>query len=253
MSMEGAAAADPDVAASAEKRRTRRNTGRNAGTKSRRRQGAREKARIEAILRILAATYPDARCALHFSTPFELLVATVLSAQCTDKRVNEVTARIFPRWNRPEHYAGLAQEELEEAIRDCGLFRSKARHIIALSRQLLEEHDGQVPADREALERLPGVGRKTANVVLSNAFGEPAIAVDTHVFRVANRLGLANSDNVLETERQLMEVIPRELWSPAHHWLIHHGRAICSARKPRCSQCPLQQLCPAAGATGGAG
>lgn len=252
MSIEGGAATESKIAASTEKRRARRNASTKSNTKGRRRLGAREKARIEAILDILAATYPDARCALHFTTPFELLIATVLSAQCTDKRVNEVTARIFPRWNKPEHYAGLAQEELEEAIRDCGLFRSKARHIIALSRQLLEEHDGEVPAEREALERLPGVGRKTANVVLSNAFGEPAIAVDTHVFRVANRLGLANSNNVLETERQLMEVIPRELWSPAHHWLIHHGRAICSARKPRCSACPLQQLCPAAGATGGA-
>src|SRR5690606_8931452 len=143
----------------------------------------------------------------------------------------------------------LPYETLEAEIREIGLYRSKAKNIIEMSRRLLEEHDGEVPADREALERLPGVGRKTANVVLSNAFGHPAIAVDTHVFRVANRLGLANSDNVLETERQLMEVIPRELWSPAHHWLIHHGRAICSARKPRCSQCPLQQLCPAVDAS----
>lgn len=205
-----------------------------------------EQERVARILEVLAETYPDARCALNFSTPFELLVATVLSAQCTDKRVNEVTARIFPRWNTPEDFAALSQGELEEAIRDCGLFRSKARHLIALSQQLLEEHDGEVPAEREALERLPGVGRKTANVVLSNAFGQPAIAVDTHVFRVANRLGLAQSNNVMETERQLMERIPEHLWSQAHHWIIHHGRAICSARRPRCGICPLEGLCPSA-------
>lgn len=228
---------------------------RKTAAPKRRRLTRKERERIDEVLRILAETYPDAKCALNFRTPFELLVATVLSAQCTDKRVNEVTARIFPRWNKPEHYASLSQHELEEAIRDCGLFRSKSRHLIQLSQQLLTDHDGEVPRRREELEKLPGVGRKTANVVLSNAFGEPAIAVDTHVFRVANRLGLARSNNVLETEKQLMEVIPRELWSPAHHWLIHHGRAICQARRPRCGECPLQELCPSAevAAAGGAG
>src|SRR5690606_9364202 len=148
----------------------RRKPARNGPRTGRRRLSAAERRRIQRVLEILAETYPDARCALNFTTPFELLVATVLSAQCTDKRVNQVTARLFPRWNTPEDFAGLQQSELEEAIRDCGLFRSKARHLIALSRQLLDEHDGVVPDTREALEALPGVGRKTANVVLSNAF-----------------------------------------------------------------------------------
>lgn len=224
-----------------------------AAKRRRRRISAKERQRIDEVLCILAETYPDAKCELNFRTPFELLVATVLSAQCTDKRVNEVTARLFPVWNKPEHFASLSQHELEEAIRDCGLFRSKARHLIGLSQQLLTEHDGEVPQEREKLEKLPGVGRKTANVVLSNAFGEPAIAVDTHVFRVANRLGLARSDKVLETEMQLMDVIPRELWSPAHHWLIHHGRRLCQARRPRCGECPLEELCPSAEAAAAGG
>ena len=207
-------------------------------------QNARAATHAAEVLDILAHMYPDARCALNFSTPFELLVATVLSAQCTDKRVNEVTARLFPRWNTPEDFASLDENELAEAIRDCGLYRTKSRNLIALSRRLLEEHGGQVPADREALERLPGVGRKTANVVLSNAFGQPAIAVDTHVFRVANRLGLVRAKTPWEAEQQLMETIPKELWSQAHHWLIHHGRALCHARRPRCGECPLLALCP---------
>lgn len=232
--------------ATAGKDARRRKSTRNEAKPARRRLSPSERRRIDRILEILAETYPDARCALNFNTPFELLVATILSAQCTDKRVNQVTARLFPRWNTPEAFASLRQEELEEAIRDCGLFRSKARNLIALSRQLLEEYDGQVPDRREDLERLPGVGRKTANVVLSNAFGQPAIAVDTHVFRVANRLKLADSRDVFETEQQLMDVIPREKWSAAHHQLIHHGRAICSARRPQCHACPLMALCPSA-------
>lgn len=195
------------------------------------------------ILERLSQMYPGAKCALNYSTPFELLVATVLSAQCTDARVNIVTARIFPTHNRPEHFAALSVEEIGEMIRDCGLWQSKARHIQGLSRMLLEKHGGEVPASLEELTELPGVGRKTANVVLANAFGVPAIAVDTHVFRVANRLGLAEAKTPEETERQLMKRIPRKLWSQAHHWLIHHGRQVCEARKPRCTECPLLDLC----------
>lgn len=198
---------------------------------------------VTAVLSHLAAMYPDARCALNYTTPFELLVACILSAQCTDKRVNIVTSRLFPRYNRPEHFAGLSPEELAEEIRDCGLYRNKARHIVQLSRILLDQFDGQVPESREELMELPGVGRKTANVVISNAFDRPAIAVDTHVFRVANRIGLADAKDPLKTEQQLMEAIPESLWSQAHHWLIHHGRTLCTARNPKCHACPLQPYC----------
>ncbi len=195
------------------------------------------------ILERLSHMYPDAKCALHHRNAFELLIATILSAQCTDARVNIVTSRIFPTHNRPEHFAALSVEELGEMIRDCGLWQSKAKNIREACRILLEKHGGEVPPSLEELVKLPGVGRKTANVVLSNAFGVPAIAVDTHVFRVSNRLGLANADTVDETEKQLMRRIPKELWSQAHHWLIHHGRQVCDARKPRCSECPLLDLC----------
>jgi endonuclease-3 len=195
------------------------------------------------ILERLAQLYPDAKCALNFTTPFELLVATMLSAQCTDARVNIVTGRIFPTYNKPEHFAALTPDQIGEMIRDCGLWQTKAKNIHKTARILLEQHGGEVPQNRDELVKLPGVGRKTANVVLSNAFGHPAIAVDTHVFRVSNRLGLANAETVDETEEQLMRRIPRELWSPAHHWLIHHGRQICEARKPKCSECPLADLC----------
>jgi len=187
--------------------------------------------------------YPDAKCALNHRDAFELLVATVLSAQCTDARVNIVTARMFPNYNKPEQFAALTADEIGEMIKDCGLWQTKAKNIQALSRLLLERHGGEVPRTMEELIQLPGVGRKTANVVLSNAFGVPAIAVDTHVFRVANRLGLANAGTVEETEQQLMRRIPRDTWSPAHHWLIHHGRQVCEARKPKCSQCPLLPYC----------
>jgi len=197
------------------------------------------------ILEVLAKTYPDAKCELNFSTPFELLVATILSAQSTDKRVNMVTERLFAKYNTPEAFAVLPYETLEEEIKEIGLYRNKAKNIIEMSRRLLEEHDGQVPRDREVLEKLPGVGRKTANVVISNAFDIPAIAVDTHVFRVAGRLGLVRDARTpLETEKQLMRNIPREQWSKAHHWLIHHGRRVCHARNPRCGECPLLCLCP---------
>ncbi len=195
------------------------------------------------ILQRLSDIYPDAKCALDYSNPFELLVATILSAQCTDVRVNIVTGRMYKTHNRPEHFAAATPEQVGEMIRDCGLWQNKAKNIHETSRILLAQHGGEVPADLDALVKLPGVGRKTANVVLSNAFDIPAIAVDTHVYRVSNRLGLADAATVEETERQLMRRIPRSQWSQAHHWLIHHGRRVCDARKPRCSECPLLDIC----------
>jgi len=195
------------------------------------------------ILDTLQQMYPDAHCELNYTTPFELLIATILSAQCTDKRVNEMTEPLFRKYNKPEHYIHLTQEQLEEHIKGLGLYKNKSKNILETCRILYEKYNSQVPQTHEELEALPGVGRKTANVVLSNAFGIPAIAVDTHVFRVANRLGLAKSDNVDEVERQLMKRIPREKWSDAHHWLIWHGRRICAARNPKCGECPLANMC----------
>ncbi len=197
----------------------------------------------EKILAELAGLYPNVASMLKFTTPFELLVATILSAQTTDKQVNSITAHLFQRYNRPEDFAALEPEELEELIQGCGLFRNKSKNIIAASRILVEKYNSQVPDDLETLVTLPGVGRKTANVVLSNAFGQDAIAVDTHVFRVANRLGLADSKTPLETERDLQKSIPRNLWSKAHHWLINHGRHVCSARNPACFHCTLKPWC----------
>lgn len=198
---------------------------------------------VSQILERLAGMYPDAKCALEHTNAFELLIATMLSAQCTDARVNIVTRRVYPTHNRPEHFAALTPEQIGEMIHDCGLWQTKAKNIQATCRILLDKHHGEVPSTREELIELPGVGRKTANVVLSNAFGVPAIAVDTHVFRVANRLGLADADTPEKTEEQLMKRIPKELWSQAHHWLIYHGRQVCDARKPKCSECPLLDFC----------
>lgn len=204
---------------------------------------AQRKIPVDEILDILQQTYPDAHCELNYRSPFELLIATILSAQCTDKRVNEITAPLFERHNKPEDYLHLSQEEMEEHIKGLGLYKNKSKNILETCRILYEKYNGEVPQTHAELEALPGVGRKTANVVLSNAFGVPAIAVDTHVFRVANRLGLAKSDNVDEVERQLMKRIPKEKWTDAHHWLIWHGRRLCSARSPQCGACPLQDLC----------
>ena len=197
-------------------------------------------------LRILKETYPNAKPALHFNSPFELLIAVILSAQCTDVRVNIVTERLFLKANTPEAIAALSQEELETAIHDCGFFRMKAKHILETCDIILQQYGGEVPADFEALQKLPGVGRKTANVVMSVAFHEPAIAVDTHVFRVSNRLHLAIGKTPLEVEKGLQKVIPRKNWSDAHHWLILHGRQLCKARKPLCEKCPLNLICPSA-------
>ena len=194
-------------------------------------------------LNILKETYPDAKPALHFSSPFELLVATMLSAQCTDKQVNKCTDVLFPLYNTAEAFAALDFETLEPYIRSCGFYRMKGEHILAMSRILTERYGGEVPQTREELTALPGVGRKTANVVLSNAFRIPAIAVDTHVFRVANRIGLAQAKDVEHTERQLMQNIPEKDWGDAHHWLIYHGRQVCSAQRPKCADCPLKEIC----------
>ncbi|MCR1897604.1 endonuclease III [Irregularibacter muris] len=199
--------------------------------------------KTQEVLDILGETYAEATIALHYTTPFELLVATILSAQCTDKRVNIITEKLFHHYNQPEDFASLSVEELGEMIRSCGFYRNKSENIIATSRILLEKFDGKVPDTLEELTTLPGVGRKTANVVLSNVFGKDAIAVDTHVFRVSNRIGLAEAKNVEETEKQLMKNIPKSKWSKAHHWLIHHGRNICKARRPQCEICPIQHLC----------
>lgn len=210
----------------------------------RREPGGRLRRRALEILDRLEATFPDARCALDFSTPFELLVATILSAQCTDERVNIVTARLFPRIQGPQDIVAMGAEAFEESIRDVGLFRSKAKSILEASVRILRDHGGQVPRDRLALEALPGVGPKTASVVLSNAFGVPALAVDTHVFRVSHRLGLSDKKTPEKTSADLCALWPKTRWISAHHTLIFHGRQICHARNPACPTCPVLDLCP---------
>lgn len=195
------------------------------------------------ILDTLHACYPDAHCELDFKNPFELLIATILSAQSTDKKVNQITEPLFEKYPGPEDFVRLSQSELEAAIKEIGLYKNKAKNIIATCHLLLTKHGGKVPDRMEDLVELPGVGRKTANVVLSNAFGVPAMAVDTHVHRVSNRIGLALSDDPVEIEKQLCKRIPREKWSDAHHWLIWHGRRVCDARKPKCDTCALTGYC----------
>lgn len=196
------------------------------------------------MIAILENTYKDTKSALNFNNPFELLIAVILSAQCTDKRVNVTTARLFAKANTPEAILNMGVETLEEEIRDCGLFRNKAKNIIATCHKLCSDYHGKVPSDFDELLKLPGVGRKTANVVSSIAFNRPAIAVDTHVFRVSNRLHLAEGTTPNEVEKGLQKAIPMEKWSDAHHWLIWHGRKICRARNPLCKDCPLKELCP---------
>ena len=195
-------------------------------------------------LEILEKIYYDAKPQLQFDSPFELLVAVILSAQCTDKRVNEVTQILFPLANTPEKILALGIEKLAEIIKPCGLFHSKAKNIAGTSKILIDEYGGEVPSEFDELLKLPGVGRKTANVVMSVAFNNPAIAVDTHVFRVANRTKIAEGKTPLEVENGLQKIIPREKWSAAHHWLIFHGRTICHARKPECDICALKFFCP---------
>ena len=195
-------------------------------------------------LRILEETYRGAVPQLKFGSAFELLVAVILSAQCTDKRVNQVTQVLFPIANTPEKILQLGQARLEEIIKPCGLSRSKSKHIVETAQILLENYGGEVPSDFDELIKLPGVGRKTANVVTSVAFKNPAIAVDTHVFRLANRMKLAEGNTPFEVEIGLQKIIPREKWSDAHHWLIWHGREVCKARNPKCKDCPLSKVCP---------
>ena len=198
---------------------------------------------VRQLFEILRAGNPVPATELQYSTSFELLVAVMLSAQATDISVNKATATLFPRANTPASIVKLGLAGLKRHIRRIGLFNTKARNILETSRILLREHDGQVPADREALERLPGVGRKTANVVLNVAFGQPTIAVDTHIFRVANRTGLAPGRTVREVEDGLVRIVPEEFRRHAHHWLILHGRYVCTARRPRCAECGIRRLC----------
>ncbi len=204
-----------------------------------------EQESYDLALRLLAGAYPDAKPALEYRSPFELLVSTMLAAQCTDRQVNKCTRVLYEKYNTPEQFAALTEDELKPYIHSCGFFNTKGKNIIAMSKILTAQYGGQVPADRDVLTTLPGVGRKTANVVVSNAFGIPAIAVDTHVFRVTNRIGLADAKTVEKTEGQLMEHIPREDWSAAHHWLIYHGRQVCDAKKPRCADCCVACVCDA--------
>lgn len=202
-----------------------------------------KKENIEKTLKVLSETYPNAKCALKFKSPYELLVSTILSAQCTDVRVNQVTEELYKEYNTPEKMISLTEEELGEKIRSCGFYKNKSKNILGATRDIIQKYGGEVPKTMEELIELPGVGRKTANVVLSNAFGVPAIAVDTHVFRVSNRLGISKGDTPDQVEKGLMENVPREMWSDTHHYLIWHGRQICKARKPQCEICPLAPYC----------
>ena len=195
------------------------------------------------ILTKLAALYPDAQPALHFKSPYELLVAVILSAQCTDERVNKVTAVLFEKYNTPADMVKLTQEELEKYIFSCGFYRNKAAHILSASHDILEKFAGCVPSTLEELKTLAGVGQKTANVVYAVAFGGDAIAVDTHVFRVSNRLGIAEGNTPAKVEEGLCKAIPKELWSKAHHYLIYHGRRVCHSQRPDCGNCTLKGLC----------
>ncbi len=199
--------------------------------------------KTEEILNILESTYPEAECALDHKNVFQLIVAVALSAQTTDKSVNQVTPALFAHYPTAEALAAADPEAVEEDIRRIGMYRTKAKNIVAMARKLCDDFGGEVPCDYDALVSLPGVGRKTANVVLSVGFGQQRIAVDTHVFRVANRIGLTHEKDVLKTELSLMERIPEERWSRTHHSLIFHGRQCCDARKPKCDECPINTYC----------
>jgi endonuclease-3 len=199
------------------------------------------------IARSLAQRYPDAHCALVYQNPFELLVATILSAQCTDKTVNKVTPALFARYPDPLALSQADQAELERLIKPTGFFRNKARNLIACARELVAQHQGDVPPSLEALTHLPGVGRKTANVVLGNAFDIPGMVVDTHIGRLSRRLGLTKHTDPVKVEHDLMQLFPRKEWTILGHRLISHGREICHARKPQCEKCPMKTFCPRVG------
>jgi endonuclease-3 len=201
-----------------------------------------EKAQVKAIIDRLSGIFTD-KPALNFNTPYQLLVAVILSAQCTDERVNKVTARLFEKYGTPDKLITLSQEDLEKYIFSCGLYRSKAQHILSATADILEKFNGEVPNTVEDLMTLAGGGKKTANVVYAVAFGGDAIAVDTHVFRVSNRLGLSKGKTPLEVEEGLYKVVPKSDWSKAHHWLIYHGRQVCHSQKPACETCTLAHLC----------
>jgi len=207
-----------------------------------------KQARARKIIAGLRETYPDAHCELNYSTPLELLIATILSAQCTDKRVNIVTAELFKRYRTARDYAEAPLAELEQVIKTTGFFRNKARNIQACCRKLVDKHGGEVPRTMEELRRLDGVGRKTANVVLGNAFNiNEGVVVDTHVGRLSERLGLTKETNPEKVERDLMELVPRAQWTLFSHWLIWHGRRRCNARRPDCAVCEIRALCPSNG------
>jgi len=208
-----------------------------------------KKAEIELFYSRLRDANPAPTTELHYATPFQLLIAVILSAQATDVGVNKATARLFPVAPTPDRMLALGVEGLSEYIKTIGLYRTKAKNVIATCRILLDLHNGEVPADRVALEALPGVGRKTANVVLNTAFGEPTIAVDTHIFRLGNRTGIARGKTVLEVEQKLLRVTPDIFKKDAHHWLILHGRYVCKARKPECARCVVVDLCAFKGKT----
>jgi endonuclease-3 len=203
--------------------------------------------RARALVRMLARLYPDARCALDYDNPLQLLIATILSAQCTDTRVNLVTPALFARYPTTEAFAAAKPSELETSIQSTGFFRNKARNILGCCRQLVEQHGGQVPGTMEELVQLPGVGRKTANVILGNAFATPGITVDTHVGRLSRRLGLTTETDPEKVERQLMALLPKKEWTIFSHRMIYHGRQVCQARKPNCAGCILASLCPKVG------
>lgn len=213
----------------------------------------REDSRRRAIAAALARLYPDAGCSLNYRSPFELLVATILSAQCTDERVNLVTPALFARCPTPQAMADISQEELEGLVRSTGFFRNKAKNLRGAARVIVEEFGGALPRTMDELLRLPGVARKTANVVLGNAFGlSEGFVVDTHVARLAGRMGLTRQVDPSKIEGDLMEAFPKEAWTQLGHRLIHHGRAVCSARKPACSTCAIERLCPKVGVARGA-
>ncbi len=208
------------------------------------------RARVRWLLDTLAKLHPDAHCELDYQTPLELLIATILSAQCTDKRVNQVTPALFARYPDAQAFATADPRELEKAIQPTGFFRNKARSIVAATRRIVEHHGGEVPSTLDELVKLGGVGRKTANVVLGNAFGVPGLTIDTHFGRVAHRLGLTRQKDPIKVEAELMRLLPRESWTLVSHQMIFHGRRVCDARKPRCEVCPLSPRCAFAGGPG---
>lgn len=202
-----------------------------------------KKAEINEVVDILMDYHSDAHCELVHESPFELLISTILSAQCTDVRVNKITGELFGVANTPEDILDMGIDKLKEYIKTAGFFNSKGKNIMETCQTLVDDYDSQVPDSMEELTKLPGVGRKTANVVLSNCFGVPAIAVDTHVFRVANRIGIVNEPDVEKTEKALMKALDKKIWTKMHHVLIFHGRRICKARGPLCAECPIKDLC----------